>query len=257
LLDRPNPPEHIVIETSGLALPKPLVKAFNWPEVRTRVTVDGVIAVVDGPAAAAGRFADDPAALARQRTSDMAMDHDSPIAELFEDQINCADLIVLNKNDQMDDTARALASALIVKEMKRAAKVVPASFGNIDANVLLGLDAAAESDLDSRFSHHELEGEDHDHDEFESFHLDLPQLKRPEDLVALLMPAIERHDILRVKGFMDVAGKDMRLVLQGVGSRLNHYYDRAWDADEARRSRLVVIGLKGLDRAAIASALGL
>jgi cobalamin biosynthesis protein CobW len=257
LLDRPNPPEHIVIETSGLALPKPLVKAFNWPEVRNRVTVDGVIAVVDGPAAAAGRFADDLEAVNRQRAADGALDHESPIAELFEDQINCADLIVLNKNDQMDDAARALASALIAKEMKRAAKVVPASFGNIDASVLLGLDAAAESDLDSRFSHHELEGEDHDHDEFESFHLDLPQLKRPEDLVALLMPAIERHDILRVKGFMDVAGKDMRLVLQGVGPRVNHYYDRAWQADEARRSRLVVIGLKGLDRAAITRALGL
>src|SRR5262245_34991460 len=255
LLDRPNPPEHIVIETSGLALPKPLVKAFNWPEVRNRVTVDGVIAVVDGPAAAAGRFADDVEAVNQQRTADAALDHESPIAELFEDQINCADLIVLNKNDQMDDHARGAASAQIAKELKRAAKVVPASFGNIDPGVLLGLDAAAESDLDSRFSHHELEGEDHDHDEFESFHLDLPQLKRPEDLVALLMPAIERHDILRVKGFLNVAGKDMRLVLQGVGPRLNHYYDRAWEADEDRRSRLVVIGLKGLDRAAIAQAL--
>lgn len=257
LLDRPNPPEHIVIETSGLALPKPLVKAFNWPEVRTRVTVDGVIAVVDGPAAAAGRFADDPDAVAAQRSADAALDHDSPIAELFEDQINCADLIVLNKNDQMDDAARSAAGAQIARELKRAAKVVPASFGAVDPAVLLGLGAAAEEDLDSRFSHHELEGEDHDHDDFDSFHLDLPQLARPEDLIARLMPAIERHDILRVKGFMDVAGKDMRLVLQGVGPRLQHYYDRAWQADEARRSRLVVIGLKGLDRAAIARDLGL
>jgi cobalamin biosynthesis protein CobW len=257
LLDRPNPPEHIVIETSGLALPKPLVKAFNWPEVRTRVTVDGVIAVVDGPAAAAGRFADDIDAVMAQRSADEALDHDSPIAELFEDQINCADLIVLNKNDQMDDAARDAASAQIAKELKRAAKVVPASFGAIDPAVLLGLSAAVESDLDSRFSHHELEGEDHDHDDFDSFHLDLPQLKRPEELLAKLLPAIERHDILRVKGFMDVAGKDMRLVLQGVGPRLQHYYDRAWEADEARRSRLVVIGLKGLDRAAIARDLGL
>ena len=257
LLDRPNPPEHIVIETSGLALPKPLVKAFNWPEVRTRVTVDGVIAVVDGPAAAAGRFADDPAALARQRTADMALDHDSPIAELFEDQINCADLIVLNKNDQMDDTARAAAMAAINHELKRAAKVVPASFGAIDLKVLLGLGAAAEDDLDSRYSHHELEGEDHDHDEFTSFRLDLPQLKKPEELLARLLPAIERHDILRVKGFLDVAGKEMRLVLQGVGPRLQHYYDRAWAPGEDRSSRLVVIGLKGLDHAAIARDLGL
>ena len=257
LLDRPNPPEHIVIETSGLALPKPLVKAFNWPEVRTRVTVDGVIAVVDGPAAAAGRFADDPAALARQRTADMALDHDSPIAELFEDQINCADLIVLNKNDQMDDAARAAAIAAINHELKRAAKVVPASFGAIDLKVLLGLGAAAEDDLDSRYSHHELEGEDHDHDEFTSFRLDLPQLKKPEDLLAKLLPAIERHDILRVKGFLNVVGKEMRLVLQGVGPRLQHYYDRAWAPGEDRSSRLVVIGLKGLDHAAIARDLGL
>src|SRR5690349_20461864 len=180
LLDRPNPPEHIVIETSGLALPKPLVKAFNWPEVRTRVTVDGVVAVVDGPAAAAGRFADNPDAIAAQRSADAALDHDSPIAELFEDQINCADLIVLNKNDQMDDAARAAATAAINHELKRAAKVVPASFGAIDPKVLLGLGAAAEADLDSRYSHHELEGEDHDHDEFTSFRLDLPQLKKPE-----------------------------------------------------------------------------
>jgi cobalamin biosynthesis protein CobW len=257
LLDRPNPPEHIVIETSGLALPKPLVKAFNWPEVRTRVTVDGVIAVVDGPAAAAGRFADNPDAIAAQRSADTALDHDSPIAELFEDQINCADLIVLNKNDQMDDAARTAAMAAINHELKRAAKVVPASFGAIDLKVLLGLGAAAEDDLDSRYSHHELEGEDHDHDEFTSFRLDLPQLTKPDELLAKLLPAIERHDILRVKGFLNIVGKEMRLVLQGVGPRLQHYYDRAWAPGEDRSSRLVVIGLKGLDHAAIARDLGL
>src|SRR5919108_2299993 len=113
LLDRPNPPEHIVIETSGLALPKPLVKAFNWPEVRTRVTVDGVIAVVDGPAAAAGRFADDPAAVAAQRSSDDSLDHESPLAELFEDQLACADVVILNKADQLDDGARGRAEAAV------------------------------------------------------------------------------------------------------------------------------------------------
>jgi cobalamin biosynthesis protein CobW len=257
LLDRPNPPEHIVIETSGLALPKPLVKAFSWPEVRTRVTVDGVIAVVDGPAAAAGRFADNPDAIAAQRAGDASLDHESPIAELFEDQINCADLIILNKNDQMDDAARTAAIAAINHELKRAAKVLPASFGAISLDILLGLRAAAEDDLDTRYSHHEAEGEDHEHDEFVSFRLNLPRLAKPEDLLAKLLPTIERHDILRVKGFLDVAGKEMRLVMQGVGSRVQHYYDRAWEAGEPRGSHLVVIGLKGLDQAAITRDLGL
>ena len=249
LLNRPNPPEHIVIETSGLALPKPLVRAFNWPEVRTRVTVDGVIAVVDGPATAAGRFADDPAAVDAQRATDENLDHDSPLAELFEDQINCADLIVLNKTNQMSATDRAAAEATINKELQRRAKILPAQFGEIDPAVLLGLGAGAEDDLESRPSHHDLEAE-HDHDDFESFHLDLPQLSSPDQLLRKLLPVIEQHDILRVKGFLDVANKDMRLVLQGVGSRVQHYYDRAWEAGE-RGGRLVVIGLKGLDRAAI------
>jgi cobalamin biosynthesis protein CobW len=254
LLDRPNPPEHIVIETSGLALPKPLIRAFNWPEVRTRVTVDGVIAVVDGPAAAAGRFADNPEAVAQQREADDSLDHESPIAELFEDQINSADLIILNKNDQMSPEDRIAAKAVIDREMKRKAKLILSSFGAIDPEVLLGLGAAAEDDLDTRFSHHELEGEDHDHDEFESFQIDMPVLKTPEALLERLKPAIAKHDILRVKGFLDVAGRDMRLVLQGVGGRIQHYYDRAWNADETRKGRLVVIGLKGLDRAAIEAA---
>ena len=111
LLDRPVPPEHIVIETSGLALPKPLVQAFNWPEIASRVTVDGVVAVVDGAAVAAGRFADDPEALAKQRADDQSLDHDNPLEEVFEDQLLCADLVVLNKADLMSAGQRADVAA--------------------------------------------------------------------------------------------------------------------------------------------------
>jgi cobalamin biosynthesis protein CobW len=255
LLDRPEPPEHIVIETSGLALPKPLVQAFAWPEVRTRVTVDGVVAVVDGPAVAAGRFAEDEAALAEQRRADPALDHDSPLAELFEDQLACADLVVLNKVDQLDAAGRAAAEAAIAAELPRKVTLLPARFGAIDAAVLLGLGAAAEDDLAARPSHHDLE-DGHDHDDFESFSLALPELAEPGQLIERLLPAIERHDILRVKGFLAVSGKPMRLVLQGVGQRLQHYYDRPWQPAEGRAGKLVVIGLKGLDRGAIADALG-
>jgi cobalamin biosynthesis protein CobW len=255
LLDRAAPPDHIVIETSGLALPKPLVKAFNWPEIRTRVTVDGVIAVVDGPAVAAGRFADNPLAVDAMRKLDDGLDHDSPLAELFEDQINCADLIIVNKADQMSGSEHELAQAHIIKELQRPAKMITARFGEVDPRVLLGLDAKAEDDLAARPSHHELEGEDHNHDDFESFHIDLPELSSPQDLLNLLTPTIERHDILRVKGFLAVTGKDMRLVLQGVGNRLQHYYDRAWEKHEGRRGQIVIIGLKGLDRAVITASL--
>ena len=254
LLNRPVPPDHIVIETSGLALPKPLLKAFAWPEVRTRVTVDGVIAVVDGPAVNAGRFAENPDAVAASRAADPSLDHDSPLVELFEDQLACADMVILNKSDLMTPDERRAAERTVGGHLRPAVKIVPASFGGIDAATLLGVDAAAEDDLASRPSHHDLEDE-HDHDDFESFHVELAELISPQDLLEKLSSAIARHDILRVKGFLSVAGKEMRLVLQGVGGRLQHYYDRPWEQGEDKRSRLVVIGLKGLDRAAIAAAL--
>src|SRR5215475_10417601 len=254
LLNRPAPPDHIVIETSGLALPKPLVKAFTWPEVRTRVTVDGVIAVVDGPAAAAGRFAEDLEALAARRAADPNLDHDSPPAELFEDQLACADVVILNKADQMDAKARAAAEQAVADKLRPAVKVVPAIYGAIDARILLGMGAAAEDDLAARPSHHDAE-EEHDHDDFESFHVELPELSSAQRLLEAISRTVAAYDILRIKGFLAVADKEMRLVLQGVGGRLQHYYDRAWIPGEERASRLVVIGLKGLDRRAITDAL--
>ncbi|MDA1355626.1 MAG: cobalamin biosynthesis protein CobW [Proteobacteria bacterium] len=256
LLARDPAPEHIVIETSGLALPKPLVAAFNWPEIRNRVTVDGVIAVVDGPAVLAGRFASDPAALQAQREADDALDHESPLEEVFEDQLACADLVVLNKVDQLDEDERTRTRALLAGELRPGVKMVEAEQARIDADILLGLAAAAEDDLAARPSHHdEFDGE-HDHDEFDSFILDLGPVADPDALEIRLVAAIETHDILRIKGFVDVPGKRRRHVIQAVGSRVGRYFDRDWQPDEVRESRLVVIGLSPLDRTAISAALG-
>jgi len=251
LLGLDVPPEHILIETSGLALPKPLVQAFNWPAIASRVTVDGVIAVVDGAAVAAGRFADDPQSLAQQRADDVSVDHDNPLEEVYEDQLLCADLIVLNKTDLMSADERNRVAAEIKAAVPRAVKVVETEGAMLDAKVLLGLNAAAEGDLAARPSHHDNE-EGHDHDDFESFIVDIPSIDEPGDIIARIAGATGTHDILRVKGFADVKGKPMRLLIQGVGSRLQHQFDRAWRPGEARRGQIVVIGQKGLDRSAIA-----
>lgn len=252
LLERPNPPDHIVIETSGLALPKPLVKAFNWPEIHSRVTVDGVIAVIDAPAVASGRFADDPDAVQAEREADAGIDHDSPLEEVFEDQIMCADLVVLNKTDILSRTEIASVRAGIAEVS--AVRIVESVHGVVDIRVILGIGAAAEDDLDARKSHHDGE-EGHDHDDFDSFTVDLEAINDPEALEARIRSATEIHDILRVKGFIHVPGKEMRHVVQGVGCRIQRYYDRPWRPDEERRSRLVVIGQKGLDQAAIQATL--
>lgn len=251
LLDRAAPPEHLVIETSGLALPKPLLKAFGWPDIRARVTVDGVVTVLDGPAVAEGRFADDPDAVARQRAAEPTLDHDNPLAEVYEDQLGAADLVLINKRDQMTPDALARLRIDIAKALPRAVKVLDIEEGRIDPAVLLGLAAAAEDDLAARPSHHDAVDGAHEHDDFTSFSVRLGRVASLDDLPELLRPIIEAHDILRVKGFADVAGKAMRGVVHSVGNRIRGHFDRPWRPGEARGTRLVIIGRTGLDRAAI------
>ena len=256
LLERPETPDHIVIETSGLALPQPLVKAFNWPEIRNRVTVDGVITVVDSAALAEGRFAADEQAVQAQREADEALDHDSPLHELFEDQLACADMILLNKADLLGDGVIDRIEGDLDNEVRDGVSFVAVRNGDVGADIILGLDASAQDDMDARKSHHEQEGhEDHDHDDFETFVVTPPSARGREAVVEMISKVIADHDILRLKGFLDIAGADARLVVQAVGPRIDAYYDRPWKADEARRSSLVVIGEKGLDEPAIRAAL--
>jgi cobalamin biosynthesis protein CobW len=254
ILARKPSVEHIVIETSGLALPKPLVQAFHWPAIKSRVTVDGVVAVVDGAALAAGQVAADLDALARQRAADTALDHDDPIEEVFDDQIACADLVVLNKRDLLDALGAEKAMAAITKALPRAVKIVPAADGKVDPAALLGLGIGTEDDIANRRTRHDAELE-HDHDDFDSFVLALPEISDPAALAGRIAAAAEDASVLRVKGFAAVAGKPMRLLVQAVGPRVTHHYDRAWTAAEPRQGRLVVIGLKGLDRDGVARAL--
>jgi cobalamin biosynthesis protein CobW len=255
LLAREPKPDHIIVETSGLALPKPLIKAFDWPDLRSRLTVDGVVAVVDAAAVAEGRFADDPARVAEQRLADPSLDHDNPLEEVYEDQLMSADLVVLNKADLVDKGQLEALKAQIAAAVPRAVKIAPAREGAIDPEVLIGINAAAEDDLNARPSHHDAEGE-HDHDDFDTFVVTIPIVDDPNTLIDRLVAATRAHDILRIKGFIEVAGKPLRMLVQGVGQRFRRDFDRPWGVGESRLSRLVVIAERGVDREAVASALG-
>ncbi len=269
LLERETPPDHIVIETSGLALPQPLVRAFNWPEISTRVTVDGVVTVVDGKAVVDGQFAANVAAVDAQRAQDDNLDHETPLSELFDDQIACADMIVVNKADLLTDVESEALVTDLCKDSRDGVQVVKATMGALPVDVLLGQGMGAEEDLGSRHEvhhhHHHDDDEDdhhhdheheHGHDEFQNFVVNMGEIADPAAFTDKIADVIRTHNILRLKGFAAVAGKPMRLTIQAVGPRVDSYFDRPFTAGEDRGTTLVVIGQAGLDQAAITEALG-
>ena len=250
LLNRDDRPDQIVIETSGLALPKPLIKAFQWPEIRSRTTVDGVITVVDGPAVNSGLFADDPDLIQRQREADPSLDHENPLEEVFSDQLACADMVIVSKSDMLGEKDLANVLMLINRTSRTSVEAIPVVHGRLDPNIILGVGAAAEDDLDTRPSCHDDEDE-HEHDDFDTITVGISAAVMPVETVDRVKLALNQEGVLRIKGVIEIQAKEARLVIQGVGDRVDYYYDRPWNLDERRNSRLVVIGLKGFDRAAV------
>ena len=243
LLARRLRPDHILIETSGLALPKPLLKAFDWPEIRSRITVDGVIALADAEAVAAGRFAPNPDAVKAQRAAAEPIDHETPLSEVFGDQICCADIVLLTKADLAGTAALAAARRAIAAEANRPLPMLAVTDGAIDPQLILGLNAAAENDLAARPSHHDGEQE-HEHDDFASVVVELPEVTDIEALIASIARLAREQNVLRAKGYLAVKGKPMRLLVQSIGERVRHQFDKPWGV-APRQSKLVVIGEQG------------
>jgi cobalamin biosynthesis protein CobW len=254
LIARRDDIDCILIETSGLALPKPLITAFRWPEIRTAATVDAVITVVDCDAVADGRFASDPAKVDLLRQADDELDHETPLQELFEDQLACADLVILNKTDLVNQQQYQAVIDLIHRELSRSVKIVNSDRGIVEPEAILGFNSAVEDHLHERPSHHDTE-EAHEHDDdIGSTHVVLDREFDPKQLQRQLERLVVEQEIYRIKGFVAVPNKPMRLVMQGVGNRFEHFYDRPWHIDEPRETRLVFIG-QSIDPAAISARL--
>ena len=241
LLEGQYIPEHILIETSGLALPKPLLKAFEWPEIRSRLTVDSVLAVVDAEAVVNGIFAPQMSTELEEKQNQTYVEHETPLSEVFEDQINCSDVVLLTKPDLVENISDA--RNIIIKEMERNVPILEVHNGEIGADVVLGVNAAAETDLDNRRSHHDG-FDDHEHDDFDTFSISVPKILDLEKFKIVLETLIRENDILRIKGFLRVESKPLNLLVQGVGKRLSvNFTDTKIPVENT--GNLVLIGEKG------------
>lgn len=257
LMERKDTIDHIIIETSGLALPKPLLHAFNWPELKPQITVDAVITVVDAVGQATGEICDRERVQA-QRLADDTLDHETPIEELFEDQLSCADLIIMTKKDLLEEEEFNRVKEVIENKRRPDVQIIAAAHGVVPTAVILGINAEAENDLDSRHSHHEEDhanGLDHHHDDdINSIVIDINEPYMPEAIIGALQEIKDQFTIYRVKGFINIEGKPMRMVLQGVANRYENYFDRKWKEGETRKTSLVIIGDK-LDQEAVENAI--
>ncbi len=263
LVKRRDDIDHILIETSGLALPKPLVQAFNWPDIKQHCTVDAVITVIDGPAVAAGRFAHDEGQVQAQREADDSLDHDPDLAELLDDQLSAADLVLVSKSDLLNAEERVKVEGVVnnkVADAVKTAYIGQGADGQSDANIelVMGLEAAAEERIESVHTHHDHHhdhGHDHDHahDHFDSYVIKLGEVDG-DKLEKILQDLLAQYNIYRCKGFAALPGKPMRQVLQAVGQRLESHFDRLWQMDEDRATALVFIG-KGISEATLTDAL--
>ena len=241
LLEGQYLPEHILIETSGLALPKPLLKAFEWPEIRSRLTVDSVLAVVDAEAVVNGIFAPQMSTELEEKQNQTYVEHETPLSEVFEDQINCSDVVLLTKPDLVKNISDA--RNIIIKEMERNVPILEVQNGDIGADVILGVNAAAETDLDNRRSHHDG-FDDHEHDDFDTFSITVPKILDVEKFKIVLETLIRENDILRIKGFLRVESKPLNLLVQSVGKRLSvNFTDTKIPVENT--GNLVFIGEKG------------
>ncbi|MBD0402586.1 cobalamin biosynthesis protein CobW [Flammeovirga sp. EKP202] len=277
LIERKEDIDHIVIETSGLAMPKPLLRAVNWPDLKPHITIDSVITVVDAVGVATGEFCDRQR-VQEQRLADESLDHETSIEELFLDQLTCADLVLVSKRDLVDDAKFEEISSFVQQKIRANTKIIPVVNGEVSNDLLLGLDASAEDDVENRHSIHEEHhhhdhdhGHDHehhhhdhshdhhhhhDHDHDDSLSTELLQYSETADikqLVKELTQLVKENEIYRIKGFVNIPNKPMRMILQGVGDRFDYYFDRPWKEGETRKTHLVVIG-KNLKLASTAHA---
>ncbi|UZR99778.1 cobalamin biosynthesis protein CobW [Chondrinema litorale] len=258
LVEKKEEIDHIVVETSGLAMPKPLVRAVNWPDLKPHITIDAVITVVDAVGIATGEICNREKVQA-QRLADDALDHETPIEELFLDQLTCADLVLVSKRDLVDDEKYKEVEEVISLKMRLHTKVLPVVNGEVDNALLLGIGASTEDDIENRPTlheklHHSHDGhshEHHHHDHDDSIGTIIKEYDETPDvkkLIKSLTELVKNNEIYRIKGFLNIPNKPMRMVLQGVGSRFDYYFDRQWKEDEERKTRLVIIG-KDLDEA--------
>ena len=258
LLERADSLDGIVVETSGLALPEPLIAALNWPQIRTRIRLNGVVAVVDGQALAAGSVVANPAALEAQRLADPSLDHASAIDELFAEQLEAADLVLISRADCLSASEIDLVHKGLAPQLQPGAVLLSMGRGVVSPELLLGLERRQPTIPGHDHDDHEHDHHDHSHVAIESLALELHGDFCRVALEQQLLQLVSDSALIRLKGRLWLSGKNRPLQIQAVGPRLECWFEpgagQTSAAQQAPGLELVLLGFQ-LDQPGIESCL--
>lgn len=255
LLAQADKLDGIVVETSGLALPEPLVEAFGWPEIRSRVRVNAVVTVVDGEALAAGHVVGDAAAVEAQRQADPSLDHLDALEDLFADQLQAADLVLVSRADRLEGATLAAVQERLASQVRSGTPVLPMARGAVDSSLVLAAPIASSAhcippvdpDLDPDHGDDDHDHDDHDHHDHSHVEMASLLVQRPgpytrQELEGRLAVLLADQPVLRLKGRLLQEGKRLPLQIQAVGPRLECWYEGDWPEAAAPGLELVVLG---------------
>ncbi|WP_269623037.1 GTP-binding protein [Prochlorococcus marinus] len=227
LLIRSETIDSIVIETSGLALPKPLIQAIEWPEIRSKVFVNSLVTVVDGEALSQGSPVGDIEAIEKQYEDDENIDHLTSINELFEDQLENADIVLLSRADLISSDTVSRIKKNIEKHLREGTTVIPIANGKIDPAFILGMNQnnSGESFLDKNEMFID-DHDDHQHLSVISSSIRMEANFIQSEINELLLDLAGDFQILRLKGRFWVPNKSVPLQIQMVGPRISSWFEK-------------------------------
>jgi cobalamin biosynthesis protein CobW len=255
LLERADQLDGLVVETSGLALPEPLVAAFQWPQVRTRTRVHAVVTVVDGEALSAGHMVGDEAAVESQRQADPSLEHLSALEELFDEQLEVADLVAVSRADIVPADALEAVIQAVRAKVRPGIPVLPMVRGGLPADLLLGR-ALGDPGQQGLGTAEEGETEDHDHAHVA---MDSIVIRRwgsigRTQVEQTLLEMLGQQPILRLKGRLQESGKRLTLQIQAVGPRLECWYEGVASSDPQTPTLELVALVPAAQRAQVVAA---
>jgi len=211
----------IIIETSGLALPIPLLKALSWPEIRTSIYLDLVITTVNGESMINGSPINDLCSINTQYKDIKKIDHLSSIDELFKEQIEVSDVVLISRADLISEEEFILIKNDLQRKVKPNIPIIKSFNG--ETNLGFIFDSSIKK---NNFQEILTDKHDHSHARIFSDFIKTDYFLDKNQFELEMSQILKDVNVLRIKGRVWIPQKNMPLQVQIVGRKINTWYEK-------------------------------